>query len=207
MDDELRRWAATWKQMEAFDMAIVRRAQSAYRTEAVRQLLEVMGLGVGVVLVATKTASMFGRGDISVADGLRIGIVWSALVVGGAFIRRSARQRAKSQTLLADTPQSLVSDLVRVHERELQLWVGKWALGAAGFLGVAALALGAIAAAQGMAASQRFGVVWGPLGFVVAALGALAMFGHRRASFLRRELQGLYGLQRELDANERSAVR
>lgn len=183
-------------------MAIVRRAQSAYRTEAVRQLLEVVGLGVGVVLVAAKTASTLAPGDVSVADGLRIGMVWSALVIGGGVIVRSARQRTKSQTLLADTPQALVSDLVRVHERELQLWVGKRALIATGFLAVVALALGALAASRGMAANEPFGAVWRPLGFVVVALGALGVFGRRRVGFLRRELRGLLDLQRELDAND-----
>ncbi|MEO8183240.1 MAG: hypothetical protein ABI895_30780 [Deltaproteobacteria bacterium] len=212
MDDELRRWAATWKQMEAFDMGIIRRAKSAYRTEAVRLSLEVGGLGVCAVVLATRSAVLLSRGDISVANGPRmslvwggLGLAWSALIIGSVIVRRSWRQRGKSRELLADSPQSLVTDLVRVHERELQTWVSKVGLAFAGFFGAAGLVLGVITAMQAMAAGKSPGALWWTLGFDVLALLALGLFGRRRVGFLRRELRSLRDIQRELGDTERGA--
>jgi hypothetical protein len=207
MDDELRRWAATWKQMEALDMDIVRRAQSAHRTEAVRLLLEVLGMGVSAVVFAGWCAWALRRDEVSVADWMLIGATWSALLYAGVMVRRSARQRAKSRELLSDTPQSLVTDLVRVHERELQAWVNKWGLAVSGVLGVTGLAWVVSTTIQAEAAGklQSPGLAWGSLGFLVLALVALGWFGRRRVGFLRRELRSLRDIQRELDATERGA--
>jgi uncharacterized protein (TIGR03382 family) len=207
MDDELRRWAATWKQMEGLDMDIVQRAQSAHRTEAVRQFLEVLGIGVGVVLHGRWSAWVLSRGEVSVVDWVLLGVVWSALIYAGVMFRRSARQRAKSRELLSDTPQSLVTDLVQVHERELQAWVSKWGLAVCGVVGVTGLAWAVSTAIQAEAAGklQSSGVAWGATGFLALALVALGWFGRRRVGFLRRELRSLRDIQRELDATERSA--
>jgi hypothetical protein len=203
MDDELRRWAATWKQMEAFDMDIVRRAKSAYRTEGMRQSLEVAGLGISAVALATASAVLLSRGALSMANWIGLGLAWSALIIGSVIVRYSWRQRGESRDLLADSPQGLVTDLVRVHERELHAWVSKVGLTFAGFFGAAGLALGVIMAMQAMAAGKSSGAVWWSLGFDVLALLALAWFGRRRVGFLRRELRSLRDLQRELEATER----
>jgi hypothetical protein len=203
MDDELRRWAATWKQMEAFDMDIVRRAKSAYRTEGMRQSLEVAGLGISAVALATASAVLLSRGALSMANWIGLGLAWSALIIGSVIVRHSWRQRGESRDLLADSPQGLVTDLVRVHERELHAWVSKVGLTFAGFFGAAGLALGVIMAMQAMAAGKSSGAVWWSLGFDVLALLALAWFGRRRVGFLRRELRSLRDLQRELEATER----
>ena len=188
-------------------MDIVRRAKSAYRTEGVRHLLEGLGIGVGVVLVARWSALTLSRGEVSVAAWMLMGLVWSALVYAGAMFWYEARQRAKSRELLSDTPQSLVTDLVRVHERELGAWVNKWSLAFSGVLGVAGLALVGKLAIQAEAAGklQSPGVAWGALGFGALALVALGSFGRRRVGFLRRELRSLRDVQRELDATERGA--
>lgn len=207
MDDELRRWAATWKQMEAFDMEIVRRARSAYRTEAVRLLLEGLGTGVGGVLAARWSAQMLSRGEVPVDAWVLMGLLWSAVVYASIIVWHSARQRAKTRELLSDTPQSLVTDLVRVHERELQTWVNKWALAFSGIVGVAGLALLGKLTIQAEAAGtlQSPGLAWGALGFGALALVALGFFGRRRVGVLRRELRSLRDVQRELDATERVA--
>lgn len=207
MDDELRRWAATWKQMEGIDMDIVRRTQSAYRTDAVRQLLEVLGTGVSVVVFAWWFAGRLSRGELSVADWVLVGAMGIALVYLGVFFRREARQRAKSRELLSDTPQSLVADLVRVHERELHAWVNKWALAVTGLLGVVAFAWGGITMIQAEAAGtlRSPALAWGVMAYGVLALVALGWFGRRRVRFLRRELSSLREIQRELDATERGA--
>jgi hypothetical protein len=193
--------------MEALDMDIVRRAQSAHRTEAVRLLLEVLGMGVGVVLHARWCAWTLRRDEVSVADWMLMGATWGALLYAGVMVRHSARQRAKSRELLSDTPQSVVSDLVRVHERELQAWVNKWALAVSGVLGVTGLAWVVSTTIQAEAAGklQSPGLAWGALGFLVLALVALGWFGRRRVGFLRRELHSLRDIQRELDATERGA--
>jgi hypothetical protein len=207
MDDELRRWAATWKQMEALDMDIVRRAQSAYRIDAVRQLLEVVGSGVSVVLFARWFATKLSRGEVSVVDWVLVGAMCSALVYLAVFFRHSARQRAKSRELLSDTPQGLVADLVRIHERELQAWVNKWALAVTVLLGVAGFAWGGITMSQAHAAGklQSPGLAWGALSFLALALVALGVLGRWRVRFLRRELSSLRDIQRELDATERAS--
>jgi hypothetical protein len=207
MDDELRRWAATWKQMEALDMDIVRRAQSAYRIDAVRQLLEVVGSGVSVVVFARWFATKLSRGEVSVVDWVLVGAMCSALVYLGVFFRHSARQRARSRELLSDTPQSLVTDLVRIHERELQAWVNKWGLAVCVLLGVVGFVWGGITMSQAHAAGklQSPGLAWGALSFLALALVALAVLGRWRVRFLRRELSSLRDIQRELDATERGA--
>jgi hypothetical protein len=207
MDDELRRWAATWKQMEVLDMDIVRRTRSAYRTDAVRQLLEVLGSGVSVVMFARWFAGKLSRGEVSVADWMLVGAMCVALVYLGVFFRREARQRAKSRELLSDTPQSLVADLVRVHERELHAWVNKWALAVCVLLGVVGLAWTGITMSQAHAAGklQSAGLAWGAMGFLVLSLLALGVFGRFRVRFLRRELRSLRDIQRELDATEGGA--
>jgi hypothetical protein len=173
-------------------------------------LLEVLGMGVGTVLHVGWCAWMLSRGEMSVADWMLMGLTWSALVYMGVMIRHSARQRAKSRELLSDTPQSLVTDLVRVHERELQAWVNKWALAVSGILGVAGIAWAVNAAIQAEAAGklQSPGVAWGAWGapvFLALAFAVLGWFGRRRVGFLRRELRSLRDIQRELDATERGA--
>jgi hypothetical protein len=207
MDDELRRWAATWKQMEGLDMAIVRRAKSVYRTDAMRQLLEGLGVGVAVVLDAGWSAWILTHGEVSVAAWMLMGLLWSGAVYGGVLVWHSARQRAKSRESLSDTPQSLVTDLLRVHERELQAWVNKWALAFSAVSGVVMFALLGKLILQTEAAGklQSPGLAWGTLGFAVLAIVAFALFGRRRVSFLRRELRSLRDVQRELDATERGA--
>lgn len=204
MDDELRRWAATWKQMEGLDMDIVRRTQSAHRTDAVRRLLEVLGSGVGVVAFAWWVTTQRSRGGFSVADWVLVGAMGCALLYLGVYLFRDARQRAKSRELLSDTPQSLVADLVRVHERELQAWVNRWGLAISGGLGVTGLAWGSITAIQAEAAGklQSPGLAWGTMGFVALGLLALALFGRHRVRYLRSELRSLRDLQRELEATE-----
>jgi hypothetical protein len=198
--------------MEAFDMDIVRRAKSAYRTEGMRQSLEVGGLGVSAVLLAATTAVLLSRGDVWGPNLPRMGLVWiglglawSALIIGSIIVRHSWRQRGESRELLSDRPQSLVTDLVRVHERELQAWVSKVGLAFTGFCAAAALAFGVIMAMQARAAGKPAGVVWWELGFDVLALLALGLFGRRRVAFLRRELRSLRDLQRELGETERGA--
>ena len=188
-------------------MDIVRRAQSAYRIDAVRQLLEVVGSGVSVVVFARWFATKLSSGEVSVVDWVLVGAMCSALVYLGVFFRHSARQRARSRELLSDTPQSLVTDLVRIHERELQAWVNKWALAVCVLLGVVGFAWGGITMSQAHAAGklQSPGLAWGALSFLALALVALAFFGHWRVRFLRRELRSLRDIQRELDATERGA--
>lgn len=205
MDDELRRWAATWKQMEAFDMDIVRRAKSAYRIDAMRQFLEVLGSGVSVVVFAWWFAGRLKHGEVSVVDWVLVAAMCSALVYLGVFFRHEARQRAKSRELLSDTPQGLVTDLVRVHERELHAWVNKWALAVSVFLGVVGFAWVGVTMSQAHAAGklQSPGLAWGALCFLALALLALAVLGRRRVRFLRRELSSLRDIQRELDVTER----
>jgi hypothetical protein len=102
MDDELRRWAATWKQMKALDMDIVRRAKSAYRTEAAWQLFEVLGMGVSVVLDAGWSAWMLRHGEVSVADWMLMGLLWSGLVIGASSVvtRRGNAPGAESRSLI-----------------------------------------------------------------------------------------------------------
>lgn len=101
MDDELRRWAATWKQMEALDMDIVRRTRSAYRTDAVRQLLEVLGSVVGVALFAWWLVGKLSRGELSVADWMLVGAMCIALVYLGVFFSsRGAATRQEPRVAL-----------------------------------------------------------------------------------------------------------
>lgn len=207
MDEELRRWSATWKQMEALDMDIVRRAKSAYRIDAVRQLLELLGSGVSVAGFAWWIGWRLKHGAVSVVDWVLMGAMCIALLYLGVFFRHDARQRAKSRELLSDTPQGLLTDLVRVHERELHTWVNKWALAVTVVLGVVGLAWTGITLSQAHAAGklQSPGLAWGAMGFLVLSLLALGMFGRLRVRFLRRELSSLRDIQRELDANERGA--
>lgn len=100
-----------------------------------------------------------------------------------------------------------MTDLVRVHERELQAWVNKWGLAISACLAVTGLAWAAITTIQAEAARklQSPGLAWGAMGFLVLGLVALAVFGRRRVRFLRRELRSLRDVQRELDTTERGA--
>ncbi|HTV22774.1 MAG TPA: hypothetical protein VMG12_28990 [Polyangiaceae bacterium] len=189
-------------------MDIVRRAQSAYRIDAVRQLLEVLGAGVGVVGFAWWLGWKLSRGEVSAVDWVLVGAECCALVYLGVFFRNSARQRAKSRELLSDTPQSLVNDLMQVHERELHAWVNKWALATCGLVGVTGIAWTVITTIRANAAGklQSPALAWGALCFLVLSLVALAVFGRYRVRFLRRELSSLRDIQRELDASERGGL-
>lgn len=200
MDEELRCWAKTWKSMEVKDMKLVSQAQSAHRHEAISHsvsliALLVAALGAGwLVVEAIASAQLHARWP-----GLVIGVTAVILVL--EFMRRWGRQIAEARAALTDTPAGMLRDLVRLYERRLWWWVGKWPLRVTIVMAVVGLVYSAnFVRIANVAAVQR--VAWGAFAFQSLSLLVFLGVGLVRVRHLRRELSRLRELQSQLAGDD-----
>ncbi len=177
-------------------MKLVSQAQSAHRHEAITGTVSLIVLLVAalaegwLVVEAIASAQLHARWP-----GLFIGV--TAVILGLEFMRRWGRKIAEARAALTDTPAGMLRDLVRLYERRLWWWVGKWPLRVTIVLAVVGLVYSAnfVRIANG-AAVQR--LAWGAFAFSSLSLLVLLGVGLVRVPQLRRELSRLRELQSQL---------
>jgi hypothetical protein len=196
MDDELERWAKAWKSMEVKEMNLMKHAQTAHRHEAVTRGAMAAALGFGMLLVVEKFESLPADELPQRWPQLAIGAL--TMVLGALLMRRWGRQIDVARTQLVQTPVGVVSDLIRLRERELGWWVGKPALITAAVLSMAGIVLALLHFRRVEAAGEPVTFAKGQLLVVVIYLVALAVVGVKRVRYLRRDLVRLRELHGEL---------
>lgn len=194
-DNELESWKATWQGWQGWQgtsLDWTRKALRAHRREERWRVSYWMALAAGALAMVTAVYT-FG-----VSSWLRVGVGASALVFGAGVMLHSARQLERDQQLLAASPQGLIADLMRLHERELKGWTAKrWQLSL-----LAVVAAGSLLVGQRMyeALTQQENLL-GPITVSVVyvlALAVIALYGSARVRVLRRELSALQQVQTEL---------
>jgi hypothetical protein len=133
-----------------------------------------------------------------VLSWLRLGIAAGLLVFGAGVMLHFDRQLARDQQLLAASPQGLIADLMRLHERELEGWTAKrWqltvlAIAAAGSVIPGQRMYEALTRQESLLVPITASVVY------VLALAVIWLYGAARVRVLRRELSALQHVQAEL---------
>jgi hypothetical protein len=206
MDDELERWSQTWKAMEIKETNMLQHAQTAHRQEAMTRLAMFTALAAGLVALVMRVNQQLSSGTLN-ERWTENAIVVGALLLGALVMRRWGQQIAASRAELVQTPHGMLSDLIRLRERELELWVGRRAVIMTSVLAVAALALVSQQLVRAQAAGEPMGRAWLALGFLVIYSIGLVAFGMGRVRYLRRELDSLHEMRTELDLNAREESR
>jgi hypothetical protein len=198
MDDELKRWAAAWKSMEVKEMNMMKHAQTAHRHEALTRGAMAAALTVGSVSVVMKISKQVSEGLLPERWPEHL-IGGATLVLGALVMQRWGRQIAAARARLEQTPEGMVTDLIRLRERELEWWVGRRAVIMGVVLAVAGFVLALQHLIRTQAAGEPTGFAWFKLEFLVVYLLGLAGFGIRRVRYLRRDLVGLHEVRGELE--------
>ncbi|HKO90427.1 MAG TPA: hypothetical protein VJU61_04710 [Polyangiaceae bacterium] len=201
MDEELRRWANTWKSMEVQNMKVMERSQAAHRKEATTHAVMATALGACALMMAAKAVRDFSVGAVPV-QGLPLAVGAGALLLGAVVLGRAGWQSRDARANLSDTPLGLVVDLVRLRERELHAWLGKWSLGTTAVLAVAAIALAVYRVQEARSAAEPSALAWGSLVFSVVGVIVVALTGRKRVAYLRRDIASLHELRRQLASHD-----
>jgi hypothetical protein len=198
MDDELKRWADVWKSMEVEKMNMTKHAQTAHRQEALTRGAMAAALTVGAASVVLKVNQQMTTGILSERWPENL-IGAGALALGALVMHRWGQQIASARARLEETPRGMLTDLIRLRERELEWWVGRRAVIMGVALVVAGFALVLQQLTRTQAAGESMGAAWFKLEFLVVYLIGFAGFGIRRVRYLRRDLESLNGVRGELD--------
>lgn len=197
MDEELERWARTWQSMEVKHVNIMKRAQAAHRFEAMWQGVGVAAVGIGVLALAITFPSLAAGGLSGRWHLLLIAVL--SLALAGWTLWRSGQQAALARARLVATPSGFVTDLMRLRERELAVYVDKRLWLAAGVLLLATTGFSVDGVARARAAGAPLTVVEGLLGLMLVVLVASVIYTIRRVRYLRRDLATLRELHSELE--------
>jgi hypothetical protein len=192
-DDELARWSRAWQVLGHDSADWLARARTAHRQEAA------LHAAYWGMLAAAGVAMAISVACFGVVSWLKLAVGGGLLALGAAtMLREGAKVRREHAQPMA-APAAVVSDLVRLLERELEAWTSRGSRWLTAFAASIAAVLCArdwwLAAAAHESAVRPIG----GLCILIASLVGLSLVGVRRAANLREELSRLKQLREQLE--------